>query len=384
MNLDVPLDDLVRASRARGGGSDRSLAHQASNGLGTSEDGAPGYTGAGPGNGNPKMDISNENSANGNRQGVDQGEQGVEANDHSAHKGGHDRGSSGRGSGNSRGRRGRGRGNGGGGGGSYSRRPIVVRDPRDGSTRIVGAPRGMSNAPITKIIAGRGGRQIVVRDPSAAPNSGQQSFGNGNGAYGAAGRGNSGGGNGGGHAEYSPGAPGVHRGHISKHSPQQGTRYGGTREPEPKIVIDNLDSGVNNRDIHDLFSNIGPLDRALVVYNDAGHHTGSAEVTFTNMEDALEAIKRYHNVPLDNRPLKISLSQDIAPSGHHGPRGGFTSTSRERRWNNNKNRGADGSRGSGRGGRDNDDADEYRNSGQGEMDGSHWVGTGERDSGYQV
>jgi hypothetical protein len=181
-----------------------------------------------------------------------------------------------------------------------SRRPIVVRDPRDGSMRIVGEGRGTSNAPISRIINGYGGRRIVVRDPAACARSNGQA------------------------ALCEPGnnvlsSSGIRGGYICKrggsprHRQSLLERNIGADGAAPKIVVENLDIGVNHSDIHELFSNIGPLDEAFVVYDDAGRHTGSAEVTFTNMDDALTAIKQYNNVPLDNRPLRISLSENSAP-----------------------------------------------------------------------
>jgi hypothetical protein len=201
------------------------------------------------------------------------------------------------------------------------RRPIVVRDPRDGSTRVVGGGSAMSNAPISRIINGYGGRRIVVRDPSAARRSDGQNVqdGTSNGV-----------------------SPGVRGGYISKHGSSPRRRQSslennvGASEPEPKIIVHNLDPGVNDSDIHELFSNIGLLDEAFIVYDDSGRHTGSAEVTFTRMDDALSAIKRYNNVPLDSRPLRISLSENLARSqptrafrGRGFARGGQRSANQE-------------------------------------------------------
>jgi hypothetical protein len=180
------------------------------------------------------------------------------------------------------------------------RRPIVVRDPRDGSMRIVGERRGSSNAPICRIINGYGGRRIVVRDPAAAARS--------NGQVPLCDSRNN-----------IRSSSGIRGGYISKRSGSPCQRQYvlesnvGDDDAEPRIIVQNLDSGVNNSDIHELFSNIGPLYEAFVVYDDAGRHTGSAEVTFTTMDDALTAIKQYNNVPLDNRPLRISLSENSAP-----------------------------------------------------------------------
>lgn len=92
------------------------------------------------------------------------------------------------------------------------------------------------------------------------------------------------------------------------------------RSPEPrrnakgaKVSVSNLDAGVTQSDISELFETVGALKSARLIVLPGGASSGSAEVVFEQMEDALDAIKRYNNVPLDNRPLKITLSTDSAP-----------------------------------------------------------------------
>lgn len=90
-----------------------------------------------------------------------------------------------------------------------------------------------------------------------------------------------------------------------------------------KIVVHNLHHGVTNGDINDLFSGVGKLQRALVIYDGRGQSTGVAEVVFIRRDDALESIKRYNGVPLDNKPLRISLASADSPTsraaGSAGP-----------------------------------------------------------------
>lgn len=81
-----------------------------------------------------------------------------------------------------------------------------------------------------------------------------------------------------------------------------------------KIVVHNLHHGVTNGDINDLFSGVGKLQRALVIYDGRGQSTGVAEVVFVRRDDALESIKRYNGVPLDNKPLRISLASADSPT----------------------------------------------------------------------
>lgn len=74
-----------------------------------------------------------------------------------------------------------------------------------------------------------------------------------------------------------------------------------------KVVVSNLHPGVTQSDIAELFETVGPLKSATLNRYPNGTSACEAEVVFENMPDALEAIKRYNMVPLDNQPLHITL-----------------------------------------------------------------------------
>ncbi|CAL9043907.1 THO complex subunit 4D-like isoform X2 [Musa acuminata AAA Group] len=78
-------------------------------------------------------------------------------------------------------------------------------------------------------------------------------------------------------------------------------------ETGTKLYISNLDYGVSNEDIRELFSEVGDLKRFAVHYDRTGRPSGSAEVVYTRRSDAMAALKRYNNVQLDGKPMKIEV-----------------------------------------------------------------------------
>ncbi|KAM0055087.1 putative chromatin target of PRMT1 protein [Helianthus debilis subsp. tardiflorus] len=74
-----------------------------------------------------------------------------------------------------------------------------------------------------------------------------------------------------------------------------------------KLSVSNLDSGVTNEDIRELFSEIGELKRYAIHYDKSGRPNGTAEVMFARRSDAYQALKRYNNVQLDGKPMKIEI-----------------------------------------------------------------------------
>ena len=75
-----------------------------------------------------------------------------------------------------------------------------------------------------------------------------------------------------------------------------------------KLKVSNLDFGVSVEDMTELFCEFGKLKKVFFPKSKAGQFK-TASIFFQNQKDAIRAMKKYNEMHLDDRPMKITLTK---------------------------------------------------------------------------
>lgn len=86
-----------------------------------------------------------------------------------------------------------------------------------------------------------------------------------------------------------------------------------------KMNVSNLEFGVTQGDMRELFGSVGKLKHVALHYDKNGRSQGTCEIIFERKVDALKAFHQYNGVPLDGRSMILELMGEPMNNQHSEP-----------------------------------------------------------------
>jgi RNA recognition motif-containing protein len=87
-----------------------------------------------------------------------------------------------------------------------------------------------------------------------------------------------------------------------------------------KLFVGNLSFSTNERELHELFSQVGPLESARIITDrDTGRSRGFGFVEFSDPTVAAAAIQKFHGYEVSGREITVNEARPQEPrSGGNG------------------------------------------------------------------
>ena len=93
---------------------------------------------------------------------------------------------------------------------------------------------------------------------------------------------------------------------------------------ENKLYVGNIPYSTTDDQLRELFTEVGPLDDIKIITDRfSGESRGFGFATFTNVDDAKQAIEKFNGYEFQGKTLKVNVAREPSRTGGGG-RGGRT------------------------------------------------------------